>query len=82
MSKTKEFPVACVIFWALVLALQIPAVREVYDRLFEAVTGMPVADPAHPKLEELLRKSATGKSNPWGFETPPGWDRTTGQPTR
>jgi hypothetical protein len=82
MNKSKGVSLAFVIFWGLILLLKIPAVGKVYDRLLEAVTGVPVTKAALQTRREAWRDLATGNRHFEPFETAQRWGRTTGQPTQ
>lgn len=82
MNKAKGFTAGCVVFWALVLAVKIPAVRDAYDRLLQAVTGVPVAAAERVKQRERLKEAANPGPNPWGFPVPWASGRASDQASR
>lgn len=85
MSELKGFPIATVVFLALVFSRKIPVVRAGYDRAFEAVTGVHVVDP-----NEIPRKPSAGgplseafeNMTNEVFETTRSWNRVNQGPTQ
>jgi hypothetical protein len=79
MNKAKGITAGCVVFWALVLALKIPAVRDAYDRVIQAMTGVPVTEAERIKQRETQKSVTSLRDEPWGFPAPWVSGRSTGQ---